>query len=187
MSAGGVDVILLCEDRQHESFARRFLKAWNVDGRRIRTILSPPAQGSAEAFVVRQYPEQLRAFRSRWHGSRDVRLIVIRDADGRSMHETRAGIESKCGAAGIDVRGPDEAVGLFVPDRTIENWIQFVVSGVCDETQRFPKDTGNESRYGNAITAFARKCKLRELPERDLFPPSLSAACTEFETRFLRG
>ena len=48
-----VNLVLLCEDRQHDTFLRRFLAAmkWDTSNRRIRSVIAPGGKGSGEKFV----------------------------------------------------------------------------------------------------------------------------------------
>jgi hypothetical protein len=51
MSIRRVKIVLLCEDSQHEAFARRFLGGMGWNTREIRVEKSPSAGGSAEQWV----------------------------------------------------------------------------------------------------------------------------------------
>ena len=75
-----VQLVLLCEDQQHEVFVRRFLAAAGWSTRRLRIQMAPPGKGSAEQFVREQFPKELQAYRSN-RIRLSLGLIVIRDGD----------------------------------------------------------------------------------------------------------
>jgi len=61
----GVKIVLLCEDKQTDSFVRNFLKHRNFTTRDIRTLLPKLGSGSGEKWVRKRYPEELKAIRNR--------------------------------------------------------------------------------------------------------------------------
>ncbi len=62
MSIRRVKIVLLCEDSQHEAFARRFLKGMGWNTRELRVEKSPSASGSAEQWVREEFPNELRIY-----------------------------------------------------------------------------------------------------------------------------
>ena len=71
-----VTIVLLCEDKQTESFVCNFLKHRNFKkGRDITTLVA--SSGSGEQWVREQHPKQLNAIRNR----KNAYLIVVIDAD----------------------------------------------------------------------------------------------------------
>ncbi len=60
-----VQVVILCEDRQHVAFALRFLRQMGKSYRVLRVEVSPHGRGSGEQFVKAQYPKELAYYRSR--------------------------------------------------------------------------------------------------------------------------
>ena len=77
----GAKIILLCEDKQTDSFVRRFLKRRNFKSRDIKTLPLPDSRGAGEQWVRKRYPEELKAIRSK----RNAYLIVVIDADTKSI------------------------------------------------------------------------------------------------------
>jgi len=77
-----VNVVVLCEDRQHEAFARRFLKRAGKGHRIQRVEISPRGRGSAEQYVRERFVKELAYYRERKHSVGQA-LIVLIDADGR--------------------------------------------------------------------------------------------------------
>ena len=62
-----VNVVILCEDRQHEAFARRFLAQAGRGLRVQRVEVSPKGRGSGEQFVRARFAKELAYYRSRQH------------------------------------------------------------------------------------------------------------------------
>ena len=50
----GVKIVLLCEDKQTDSFVCNFLKHRNFEGRDITTLSLPASSGSGEQWVRKQ-------------------------------------------------------------------------------------------------------------------------------------
>jgi len=69
-----VQWVVLCEDRQHETFARRFLKIAGLSARRLRAEIAPRGRGSAEQFVRERFPKELSAYRSSRKGAQNNKL-----------------------------------------------------------------------------------------------------------------
>jgi hypothetical protein len=59
--------IVLCEDLQSKVFIRRALMKRGADSRRIRFEPLPSSgdKGAADAYVIKKYPGQVKAFRAR--------------------------------------------------------------------------------------------------------------------------
>lgn len=62
-----VSIVILCEDRQHEAFARRFLATTGKSFRVQRVEISPKGRGSGEQFVRARFSKELAYYRSRKH------------------------------------------------------------------------------------------------------------------------
>ena len=58
-------IVLLCEDTQHETFGRRFLKKMGWSNHQVRVLKAPGGRGSAEQFVRKRFPEELEEHRRR--------------------------------------------------------------------------------------------------------------------------
>lgn len=56
--------VILCEDRQHEVFARHFLVNCGVNPKRIRVNVAPKGTGSGEQYVRENYPSEVKEHRS---------------------------------------------------------------------------------------------------------------------------
>jgi hypothetical protein len=93
-------IVLLCEDKRHEQFARRFLVECGVSGRRIRSRIAPPGSGDAKQWVRERYPEEVRAYRERANAINNL-LLVLTDVDHETVEKRRGNLEQSCRDAGV--------------------------------------------------------------------------------------
>ncbi len=85
MSQRRVQIIILCEDRQQEVFARFFLKKRGFTGL-FRAKICPPGSQSGEQYVRTQYPVEVKAYRQN-RNRVSIGLVVIIDADKSTLQE----------------------------------------------------------------------------------------------------
>lgn len=89
-----VAITVLCEDAQHEAFARRFCKeAFGRSVRDLRVNKSPKGRGSGAGFVLKQFPKLLAQYRGSHAG---VALIVIVDGDTAGVRERMKQFDEEC-------------------------------------------------------------------------------------------
>lgn len=131
-----VNVVILCEDRQHSAFVRRLLKKSGVGVRDLRVEVSPKGRGSGEQFVRNQYLQELQFYRSRSHHVQQA-LIVMIDADGREVEDRIRQVESGDGSDGEEARKSDERVAIFVPARNIETWFAYLDGEDVNESDTY--------------------------------------------------
>ena len=176
-----VRIVLLCEDRRHETFTRRFLneQGWNV--RHLRPVISPPGRGSAERFVREQFPRELKALRAK--GGEEVYLIVMIDGDNVGVAARRASLTSACAEQDIPTPGDDDRVLICVPTWNIETWLAYLGGEAVDEASN---DYRHQAPEGNELRQRARylstMCRNRDL--RSPSPPSLDDACARYRRVF---
>lgn len=180
MSAG---IRLLCEDRQTDSFVRRFLVHRNFHSRDIHTVPLPDGLQSGEQWVRESYPRQLKVIRRR----RQAVLLVVLDADNSTTTDRKAGLDQECVRQNVTPRSPKDPVIIMIPRRNIETWFQFLEHKTpVDETTIYQK-LRLESGCHPLADELHRICHERQrLP--DFAPQSLKEACLEYPklTRFLR-
>lgn len=171
-------LVLLCEDRQHEAFLRRFLKLKGWHPRAMRVERSPMGSGSGEQWVrERCYPKELRSLRVN-HVS--AKLMVMIDGDRSSPAERAEAFDRACDAQDVPRREPDEPVAYLVPTRNIETWIVYLGGEDVDEKTVYPK-LERERECADAVKALEQMCGTPSL--RRPAPPSLTATCDEYGTR----
>jgi hypothetical protein len=179
MSEPRVRVVLLCEDSQHEAFCRRFLA---VEGWRKHEVLTVPysvGRGAAEQWVREQYPAEVRALRS---GHVRKALLVMLDADERTVSQREQELAQSLSSAGGTPRMPDEKIGHFIPRRNIETWIAYLAGDDVDEAGKkpYPK-LPRERDCAPMVRALKAMCDDRRL--REPAPESLMLACEEYDKR----
>jgi hypothetical protein len=170
-------IIILCEDKAHEVFVKRFLKRWGVKPRAIRVPPYPNGKGSGKKYVEDQISLEAEALRRR-HAS--TILLVIEDADDSSVDAVKSRLDEKLPAP----RGETEQIAYVIPKWHIQTWLAYMDGKTVEESD---KKTYKE-RYTNIseskeahpfIDRLAENCmENRELKSP---PDSLVAACEEFE------
>ncbi len=175
--------ILLCEDKQQEVFVRRFLKkGWGITDRAIRVLPYPAGHGAGEQFVRENYPDNLKAFRTR-HAS--TTFIAVIDADTKSVLNRSNDFDQVAETNCIAKRSSAESVLHIIPKRNIETWLAYLSSlQPIDEGKNYKSEcnfTNHESLCWPLVDRLIDACKNnQELPN---CPESLGIACREFNDR----
>lgn len=173
-----VQIVLLCEDLQHATFCSRFLKEMGKTYRVVRVLVAPGGEGSAEQYVRRNFPKELRAHRAQHV---DGALIVMTDGDLYGVSGRMQQLDEECQAKDIPVRSNTDRVAVFVPSWNIEAWLAYLDGETVDEAQaNYPKFQRQREcqRHVNALVEMCRSGRLRE-PQ----PPSLTRAGGEYSER----
>lgn len=178
-----VQIVLLCEDSQHEAFARRFLGEVGWSTRRIRVLKAPKGQGSGEQFVRNRFPEELKAYRSHKHRV-SIALLVVIDGDKIGGKGRLNELDDACRESGIPCRSSEEHVLVFVPTWCIETWFAYLEGEEVDEAERDYPRLPRPGGCGQHAKTLAAMCRTRDL--RKPAPSSLVAACEEY-TRWVSG
>ena len=172
-----VQVVLLCEDSQHETFGRRFLKKMGWSNRQLRVLKAPRGHSSAEQFVRKRFPQELEEHRRRRSRISTV-LIVILDGDDRGVDQRVAELDNACRQRSIPCRNPGEHVLVFVPTWRIETWIAYLEGETVDEGKRDYPRLSRPRDCQPHVDRLAEMCRSDRL--REPAPSSLVAACTEY-------
>ena len=171
-------IVVLCEDKAHEVFARRFLKkGWGIINRHITIIDYPVGKSSGKKHVEDSLNKEATALRQR-HASSI--LIVMRDADEDSLEEAVRKLESRIQPP----RGNSDPIVFVAPKWHIQTWIGFLAGEEIDESdkQTYENAYGTISKTKQAhqfVDKLADWCKRNKAPES--LPNSLKTACAEFE------
>ncbi len=172
-----VQIVLLCEDSQHEAFARRFLSkvGWTI--RDIRVEKAPKGSGSGEQFIRNRFPIEVKAFRSQKHHV-SIALLVMMDGDQKGVEGRLNELDNACRERDIPPRSSDERVLVFVPTWRIETWLAYLEGEAVDETKRdYPRLRRKRDCRQHAETLVSM-CQNNML--RQPAPSSLVAACEEY-------
>jgi hypothetical protein len=154
MSQRRVQIVILCEDRQQEVFARHFLKKRGFTGI-FRIEICPAGSQSGEQYVRTQYP-----------------------VDKYTVQERLKQLDNILGEQSLPLRQIDEEISVFVPKRNIETWIHYLKSKSADEDREKPYEkllkAGDCKPYAEIL---AEQCRAQHLPQTA--PQSLQVACGE--------
>ncbi len=175
-----VHVILLCEDTQQETFVRRFLKKRGVSHRQIRVIKAPGGRGAASHFVQQRFPQELKAFRSRFAHIQSLRLLVLIDGDQYGVQARKNQLDQACHNQQVAPRGNDEKVAIFVPTWSIETWFAFLEGKQVQESSPYPRLATPGLCQWHVDSLWEWCQERRQLPPP---PPSLQDACQEYRQR----
>jgi len=173
-----VQLVLLCEDKQQEAFARRFLNAAGWETRAMRVEKAPAGRGAGEQFVRERFPRELKA-----HRSRPVTqvLVVMMDGDAEGPTVRLHQLDKACREAGIVERNRNERVAVFIPTWNIETWLAYLDGEQVDEEKSdYPRLT-SERDCQRHVERLVQMCRADNL--REPSPPSLGAACREYNLR----
>lgn len=184
MSKRQVDLIVLCEDRQHQTFLYRLLTGLGYHPRRIRTRVCPPGVGSAEQWVRREYPVEVRAQRQRRERI-NLGLLTMMDADARTVEEEHRQLDLALETDGQARRQSGERISLQIPKWELETWIWWLLGkgSVTEDDDPYKRQLGLQGRESQCQPAVDRLTSYltRAQPLPDDCPPSLKRACMEFD------
>jgi len=175
-----VQLVLLCEDRQHETFLRRFLEKAGWSTRRMRIEMAPPGQGSAEQFVRERFPIELSSYRAKRYQVGQA-LFVMFDGDDHGVAKRLAELDEACRSRDVGPRRRDDRVAVFVPTWRIETWLAYLDGETVDEGRdnyqrlRRPRDC---REHVNILYQMCQEGNLRQPA-----PPSLEAGCEEYRNQ----
>lgn len=172
-------VVLLCEDRQQEIFAREFLIRCGIEKRRIYPDVCPKGKQAGEQFVREKYPRSVISYRKKANHLSNV-LVILTDADTLTVQARLQRLANELQSHEISPRLPEERIGLFIPKRNIETWIHFLAAGEADEETIY-RHLEKESQCKPYVERLAQN---RSQPLPETAPASLKSACHEI-TRIL--
>ncbi|NET62097.1 MAG: hypothetical protein F6K47_40095 [Symploca sp. SIO2E6] len=177
MSQRRVQIVILCEDRQQEVFARHFLTKRGFRGL-FRPKICPPGSQSGEQYVRAQYLREVKAYRQNRHRV-SIGLVVLIDADKLTLPDRLNQLADILRKDSQPNRQPDEAIAIFVPKRNIETWIHYLQGETVNEIQKYAKFEKDEASCKPDVENLAEQCRSQNLPEDA--PESLQAACGELQ------
>jgi hypothetical protein len=168
-------LVILCEDRQQEVFARHFLVSCGVNPHRIYTDVCPSGQQAAEQYVRQKYPRSVISYRQ-IASHMAAGLVVLIDADRLTVVQRLKSMEDELTIAGVPSRSPEERIGIFIPKRNIETWIYYLKGTPVNEDDEY-RHLQNAGECKPYVENLARS---RHQPLPDEAPPSLVIACTNW-------
>lgn len=111
-----------CEDQLQSMFLRRLLIQIGFDGRRLEFHIAPKAAGSAERWVLSNYPSAVSRLRSKSY-QRHLGLLAMRDGDRDGFEVRQAQMDAQLARYGIASRAPGERIALPFPQWCVESWL----------------------------------------------------------------
>ena len=175
MSQRRVQIVILCEDRQQEVFARHFLKKRGFTGR-VDPKICPAGSQSGEQYVRTEYPKEVKAYRQN-RNRVSIGLVVLIDADTDALQERLNQLAQALSEDSQQNRQPDEAIAIFIPKRNIETWIHYLQGETANEVEEYAKFPKDEAACKPYVENLADQCRSQNLPENA--PESLQTACGE--------
>jgi len=154
-------IIVLCEDKAHEVFVRRFLtKVWRVAHRDIKVSYYPEGEGSGKKHVQDRIEDEVKAYRSR-HAS--TILIVMHDADEKTVAQIQQLLDSKIGNA----RAESDRIAYIIPKWHIETWLAYLEGRDVGETEKmtYKKEYSARAKIKESyslIDRLAEQCRNKE-------------------------
>jgi hypothetical protein len=176
MSRRKVAMVILCEDRQQEVFARHYLIQCGVPRTKIRTNICPKGKQAGDQYVREQYPLEVKAHRSK-SSYLSIGLTVVIDADTLTVQERHRQLDEALQGSSQQGRQDEERIGIFAPKRNIETWIQYLKGTNVNEETAYEK-LQCESFCKPLVEDLVRKCA--KGLESDA-PNSLQQACPELK------
>lgn len=171
-------IVVLCEDKAHEVFVKRFLKkGWGAKPHAIRVPPYPNQKGSGKKHVEDNISAETKALRTR-HAS--TILLVIQNADEQSVEQARGNLDDKIEPARTD----NDPIAYIIPKWHIQTWIAYLAGEKVDESDKKTyalkyRAISVTKQAHPFIDTLAEDCRgNRELASP---PDSLVAACEEFE------
>lgn len=176
-----VQLVLLCEDRQHEAFSRRFLNEMGWETRSMRVEKAPGGRGAGEQFVRKRFPVELKAHRTR---PVSQALVVMIDGDTEGAAARWQQLNQACHEAAVPQRVAGDRVAIVIPTWNIETWLAYLDGeDVTEGRPDYPR-LARERDCQRHVDALARMCRDGRL--REPAPASLEAACGEYQARLAR-
>ena len=174
-------VVVLCEDYMHFNFVRRFLIQRGLEGRRIRGNVAPSGRGAGSQYVIKNYPDEVKALRSRAHLR--AGLIAAVDADTNAVADRLRDFNDSLVESGQAVHSETERIALLVPKRNIETWIFYLRGNRVDEEDDYKRRVASAD-LRQSVEAFSDVCPSKVA---HIAVPSLQRACKELTAFLDRG
>jgi len=177
MSQRRVQLVILCEDRQQEVFARHFLEKRGFTGR-LRTQICPKGSQSGEQYVRTRYPVEVKVYRQNKNRV-SIGLVVLIDVDTSTIEKRLDQLAHVLRVDSQQARQVDEAIAIFTPKRNIETWIHSLQGEVVNEEDIYSKFQNNEASCKPSVENLVDQCRSQTLPST--IPESLQIACGELQ------
>ena len=161
-------------------FLRRFFTklGWIRDPPRI--IRSPVGQGSAEQFIRKEFPDQIRGLRAK--GGEQAYLVVMVDGDASGVAARKASLSAACKEKGVPPPAARDNVLICVPTWNIETWLAYLDGDAVNETNKNYRKLPRPRECQPLVEELVDMCHKQTL--REPAPASLKDACTNYRRVF---
>ena len=176
MTRKQTQIVILCEDRQQEVFARKYFEARGIPRRKITPIVCPSGKQAGEQYVRERYGAEVETFRRKQRENRA--LVVVIDADTQSVTNRLRQLDQQLESDNQPLRVNHERIAIFIPKRNIETWIAFARGETVDEQTTYSK-LAQESDCVPHVQHLANEICPKGLPEHA--PESLHRSCEELK------
>jgi len=176
MSKYKSQIMILCEDKQQQVFARSFLLGIGFHHRRLYFRICPRGKQSGEQFVRQNYPSGVRAYRSKKNHLL-IGLVVMIDADNDTVEKRLQELDSSLASDSQEIRQQNGNIVIFIPKRNIETWIHYLMGKEVDEETVYTK-LQKEGDCKIYINELLKSCHIHNDLEQNA-PPSLHKARNE--------
>lgn len=177
MARAKVRVTVLCEDRMHEHFVRKLCEGYGLTP--VRVQIAPKGRGSAEEWVRKRFPDEVK--RLRQHRHEHIALITITDGDRFGVTERLQGFASALAENGLPARTNDDHLAILVPTWSIETWLLWLCGEVdVGETVSY-KNTPKWRQAEASPTTAAERYFVAPGQDEPVRVPALCAARAEMQ------
>jgi len=173
------EIVVLSEDLNQTNLIRRALKHKGHDSRTIRINQSPGGGGSGEHYVRESFSGEVAHYRNR-ATRRSAALVVVIDADTRTLQQRERELEAVLKAAGQQKRKPKESISILIPRRNVETWILCLTGDRVDELSDYSNREDIEVKIKLAAENLCDWARPR-FPIPDHCLPSLKKGLREFQ------
>ena len=172
-------LVILCEDTQHEAFLRRFFSTMKWP-RPFRVVMAPPGEGAADAFVRQQFVKELREHHRR-RDRVDRAVVVMVDGDAHGVERRIRELDNACRESDVPLRDDKDRVAVFVPTWSVETWLAYLDGETVTQDRKDYPRLRRERECKRHVGLLAEMCRAGSL--RRPAPSSLLTACDEFRAR----
>jgi hypothetical protein len=154
-----IRVVLLIEDEALECFVRRVLLAFGFRTRDIRVKRAPKGKGSGKDWVTKNYPDEVKAYRSKASYQGNIGIVVGIDADEQTVQERAQALAAALQSAGLEKRQDEEKFCVFIPKWNIETWLVYLGGEAVVEDQNIYKNhpSMKDVDYSTAAERFVER------------------------------
>lgn len=164
------EVVLLCEDDTQAQLVRAFLKICGQQGGVRDKVASRLKHGGNVGWVLDHFPEELQACRQRHKRARTL-LIVMLDADDRTIEDRRRQLVARVVAADLERFGENEPAVLLIPKRHVETWIRVLLGYAVTEDENCKSNRkATTEQFRIAAQAIFDRSRQNAIPQEPSVP-----------------